>query len=69
VVGKALGAAKRAIVASHCSTKRVKRAWSRKPAGRVLAVNPKAGTPLEKGAGVALTVSRGPHKHKKPKSH
>jgi alpha-tubulin suppressor-like RCC1 family protein len=60
VVGKALRAAKRALVRAHCSVGKVRRAYSaRLAAGRVLSQRPRRGRRLAFGAKVRLVVSRG----------
>ena len=58
--GKLLTVARHAIVASHCTLKKVKRAYSalvRK--GRIIAQSPAAGTVLPHDGGIAVVVSRG----------
>jgi hypothetical protein len=57
---KTITRAKRALVARHCTLKRVKRAYSvRVRRGQIIAQNPAAGTVLPHDAGVTVVVSRG----------
>ena len=63
VKGVPLKAAKRAIVARHCSVGRIKHAFSPKVRrGRVISVKPGRGKKLRDGARVALLVSKGKQK-------
>ena len=58
--GRSLKATKRAIVAGHCEVGTIKRAFSHTfKRGRVISERPGAGKKLQKGAKVALTVSKG----------
>jgi uncharacterized repeat protein (TIGR01451 family) len=60
VVGKTLGAAKRALATAHCSTGRITRvASARVPNGRVVAQRPAPGARRPSLAKVDLVVSRG----------
>jgi hypothetical protein len=63
--GKRLPVARRLITAGHCSLGKVRRKWSKRKRGLVLAHTPAAGAELAVGARVNLVVSRGP----KPKPH
>jgi alpha-tubulin suppressor-like RCC1 family protein len=59
VLGKTLTAAKTVMVRAHCRVGTLRRVASRKKRDTVLAVTPRPGTRLLKGARVGLTVSRG----------
>jgi PASTA domain len=60
LVGKSLAAARRALVAGHCSTGRVTKAFSaRFRRGLVVAQSPRPRTRLPRGGKVRLVVSRG----------
>jgi len=59
LVGKTLVAARRALLAAHCTTGSVTRVYSVKGKNKVVAQRPKAGTRLSRGAKVKVTVSRG----------
>jgi Tol biopolymer transport system component len=59
VVGRPLGAARKAIAVANCSATRVRYARSAHARGRVLRQSPAAGTRLAGGAPVTLVVSRG----------
>jgi beta-lactam-binding protein with PASTA domain len=58
--GKALRAAKRAVIKAHCKVGTVKKAFSAKVRkGRVTAQSAKPGKRLAPGAKIRLTVSKG----------
>jgi len=59
VLGKTSTAAKTAMVRAHCRVGTLRRVASRKKRDIVLAVTPRPGTRLLKGARVGMTVSRG----------
>ena len=59
VLGKTSTAAKTAMVRAHCRVGTLRRVASRKKRDMVLAVTPRPGTRLLKGARVGMTVSRG----------
>jgi hypothetical protein len=60
VVGTSLAAARRALVAAHCSVGRVTKAYSPKVRrGRVMDQSPRPRTRLRRGGAVRLVVSRG----------
>lgn len=70
VKGKALGAARSAIAASHCAVGTVAKAYSSKvKKGRVISQRPAPGTTLAEGSKVNLTVSKGKKPKKKKKKH
>jgi beta-lactam-binding protein with PASTA domain len=57
---KPLSTAKRQIVAAHCRTGRVRKAYSKTVRkGRVISQRPRAGKKLVRGSKVNLVVSRG----------
>jgi beta-lactam-binding protein with PASTA domain len=55
--GKTVGAARRALVAANCRLGRVKRS-GRGRVGRIRAFKPKAGSVLDAGTRVDVTVNR-----------
>ena len=59
VVGKTLGAAKKALTAASCSVGKIKTVYSKLKKGRVVAQNPKPGKHVKSGTKVALSVSKG----------
>ena len=59
VLGKTFTAARTVMVRAHCRVGTLRRVASRKKRDTVLAVTPRPGTRLLKGARVGLTVSRG----------
>lgn len=64
VVGKTLGAAKKALAAANCGVGRVKKVYAKAKIGRVVKQSPKSGTQLNHGDKVALTLSKGKRKKK-----
>jgi len=70
VVGKPLGKATDAIEKAKCKVGDVKKAYSRRKKGTVIAQAPRAHAKLRVNAKVNLTVSRGrkPQRHTHPRS-
>jgi beta-lactam-binding protein with PASTA domain len=59
VIGKSLKVAKKTLKHANCGLGKVKKAFSKKKKGLVIAQSPKPGKTLSRGAKVSLTLSKG----------